>query len=139
MCRLEDAVEESLGRRHGMFGRCCARLETQSECTLPGGVNDFGEVAQGQPTRRCVETSEMEQNVGFHWREQGEPRYPSCLVEKVCPRDGAIFALLRCISNNQIDQIHLSDDILECADVRIGNLAARRYIAKSMKIVEKVI
>lgn len=81
----------------------------------------------------------MEQDIGFHGSEQGESRYSSRFVEEVCSSNCPVLTLLCGVANYQIDQVHLSDDILKRTDVCIGDLAAGGDVAKSMEVVEKMI
>jgi len=72
----------------------------------------------------------MEENIGFHGCKQGESGDARGFVEEFGASDLAVGAVRRCVSDDHFYQIHLSDHILEGADIGIGNLAGGRDVTE---------
>ena len=78
----------------------------------------------------------MKEDVSFHGRKEREPRDSRCFVKEICPSNLSVLALLRCISNDQIDQIHFPYDILKSSNIGIRYLTSGPNIAKRWQIFE---
>lgn len=81
----------------------------------------------------------MEKNVGLHGGVQVETTDPGSFVEEISTRNLAIGALYRRVANDQFDHIHLLDNVLESADIGIGNLAAGGDVAESRKVLKEIV
>ena len=81
----------------------------------------------------------MEENVCFHGRVEVEATYPRGLVKEICTGDLAVRALLCGIADDELDHVHLLDDVLEGAHIGVGDLAANRDVAESGQVLEEVV
>ena len=106
---------------------------------MPGRVEHTSKVSQSKAARSLIQTSKVEQDIGLHWCVEVEATYAGGLVEKVCTGDLAIGTLLCSVADDELDHVHLLDDILEGADVGVGYLAPDRDVAKSGQVLEEVV
>lgn len=106
---------------------------------MPGRIEHTGKVSQTKSPRRLVETSKVEEDVGLHGCVEVEATYPGGLVEEICAGDLPVGALLSGIADDELDHVHLLDDILEGAHVGVGDLAANGDVAESGQVLEEVV
>ena len=140
--RLQGVAKKALRRRGclAQLSRCRAeRSGTECVRALPRGINDFSEVAQGQPTGGRVEAGEVEEDVGLHRREEGEASDACCFIEEVGAGDLAIVAFLGGVADNELNEVHFTNDVLEGADIGVGDLGASGDVAQGVKVFEQMI
>lgn len=106
---------------------------------MPRGVEHASKVSQTKAARSLIQTSKVEQDIGLHWRVEVEATYAGSLVEEVCTGNLAIGTLLCGIADDELNHVHLLDDVLEGADVGVGNLAPNRDVAKRGQVLEEVV
>jgi hypothetical protein len=106
---------------------------------VPRWIEDAGKVSQPESPRSLVQASKVEENICFHGCVKVEATYPRSLVEEICTSDLAVGALLCGIADDELDHVHLLDDVLEGAHIGVGNLAANRDVAESWEVLEKVV
>ena len=81
----------------------------------------------------------MEEDIGFHWGEEGEARDLGSLVQELGFGDLAIGALFASLADNEFDQVHLLDHVLEGSDVGVRDLAAQRDVAERGQVLQQVV
>lgn len=102
-------------------------------------IEDLCKVVEGQPSRGGVEAGKVEQDVGFHGSVEGETGQTGSLVEEVGPVDSAVGSLGRGVANDEIEQIHFTDDVLESADIGVGDLGAGGNVAQGGEVLEQMV
>lgn len=112
--------------------------QTSSNC-VPARVKDPSEVDHCKATRRLVKGGEVEENIDLHGCEQGETCDARSLVQEVGPGDPVVGGLGDSVLDDQLDKIHLPDDILESTDISIADPAARADVAKSRQVGQQVV
>ena len=106
---------------------------------VPTRVKHPGEVGHSKTTRGLVKRSEVEQNVDLHRSEEGEACDARSLVQEVSPGDPVVGGLGDGVLNDQLDKVHLPDDILESADVSVADPAAGADVAQSGQVGQQVV
>lgn len=137
--RLQDIVEDGF-RLFDRFasGRGDSSF-TQGQRGVPGRIDDLGEILERESSRGCIQTSEMEQNIGLHRCKERKAGDAGRLVQEISPRDLAIITFARRLAQNEINEIHLTDNILERAHVGVGDLAAGRDVAERREVLQQVV
>lgn len=117
-----------------------ARGDARANAAIaPGRVEHLGKVGESQTTSVFIETGKVEENIRLHGGEVREAGDARGLVEEFGPGDFAIGAARRCLSDDQLDEIHLANHVLKGAHIGIGNLAASGNVAEGVKIFEQVV
>ena len=135
---LERAAEEVAGGLLGCGGG--GRLVVVVvHGVAPRGVEHLGEVAEAQAAGGLVEAGKVEEDVGLHRGEEGEAGDAGGLVEKLGAGDLAVGRLGGGAAQNDLDEVHLLDHVLEGADVGVGDLGALGDVAQRVQVVEQVV
>ncbi|KAI6754925.1 hypothetical protein HG531_004031 [Fusarium graminearum] len=93
-----------------------------------------------QATRGLVKASKVEEDVGFHGSEEREASKFGGLVQKLGASDLSILALVDSAAQDDLNKIHATDDVLECAHVGVvenvlGQLVARGLDNDALKLL----
>ena len=139
MDRLKNVVPYRLCGRKDLLASFGYAGGRQRSCSVPRWIEDAGKVSQTEASGSLIQTSKVEENVCFHGRVEVEATYPRGLVKEICTGDLAVRALLCGIADDELDHVHLLDDVLEGAHVGVGDLAANRDVAESGQVLEEVV
>ena len=137
--RLEYVVPYRFCARKDLLACFRYAASCQRSYPVPGRVENAGKVSQAESPRSFVQTGKVEENVGLHGCVEIEATYPCGLVEKVGASNLAVVTLLCCIADYQLNHVHLLDDILEGADIGVGDLAPNRDVAERGQVLEEVV
>lgn len=129
-------MEDVLGRGFRFLG---AGPEGIVHRVPPRGIEDFREVAETKFAGRLVEAREVEQDIGFHGREEREAGDPRCFIQELRPCDFPVVALRRRLADNQLHEVHLADHVLEGADVGVGDFSSSRDVAEGVEVLQEVV
>ena len=95
----------------------------------------------GRPSRpegasRPAKWNRMSASIGV---KRGELGQSSCFVEEIRSRNFAVGRFQRRISNDQIQEIHLANDVLEGSNIGIGDLVTTGDRAQSWQVLKEIV
>ena len=105
----------------------------------PGGVEDLGEAGEAEAAGGVVQTGEVEEDVSLHRGEEGEAGDLGGLVEELGAGNLAVGAFFAGAADDELDQVHLLDHVLEGAHVGVRHLATLGDVAQGVQVLQQVV
>ena len=77
----------------------------------------------------------MEEDVGFHGREEGEAGGAGGFVEEIYAGDFLVGGVGEGVADDEFDEVEVAEDVLERAHVGVGDLAAGGDVAEGWQVL----